>query len=54
MAEGRRLGFRRMILDVLASRTNAIALYESLGFTEVPPIHTYEFDFHMVFLGRDL
>ena len=54
MAEGRRLGFRRMILDVLASRTNAIALYESLGFTEVPPIHTNEFDFDMVFLGRDL
>ena len=54
MDEGRRLGFRRMILDVLALRTKAIALYESLGFAVVDPIHTYEFDFDMVFYGRDL
>lgn len=54
MDEGRRLGFRRMILDVLALRTKAIALYESLGFTEIEPVHTYDFDFEMRSFGRDL
>jgi putative acetyltransferase len=47
-----RLGFTRMILDVLPSRTGAIALYRSLGFTDAPPQHNYAFP--MVFLGRDL
>jgi putative acetyltransferase len=52
MDEARRLGFERMILDVLPSRTGAIALYRSLGFVEVPPEHEYAFP--MIFLGRDL
>jgi ribosomal protein S18 acetylase RimI-like enzyme len=52
MDEARRLGFTRMLLDVLPQRTGAIALYRSLGFVEVPPIHEYAFE--MVFLGRDL
>ncbi len=52
MEEARRIGFTRMLLDVLPQRTRAIALYESLGFSEVPPIHEYAFP--MVFLGRDL
>jgi putative acetyltransferase len=52
MHHASRLGFTRMILDVLPSRTGAIALYRSLGFTEAPPQHSYAFP--MVFLGRDL
>ena len=46
------LGFTRMLLDVIPVRTGAIALYESLGFVEVPPTHEYAFP--MVFFGRDL
>jgi putative acetyltransferase len=52
MHHASRLGFTRMILDVLPSRTGAIALYQSLGFTEAPPQHSYAFP--MVFLARDL
>jgi ribosomal protein S18 acetylase RimI-like enzyme len=48
----RRLGFARMILDVLISRPGAIALYESLGFIETDPTHDYPFP--MKFLERDL
>src|SRR5262245_11698332 len=54
MDEARRLGFRRMILDVLETRTRAIELYRNLGFTDAPASHSYVFDFDMVFLGRDL
>jgi ribosomal protein S18 acetylase RimI-like enzyme len=52
MENARRLGFTHMLLDVLPSRTGAIALYRSLGFTDAPPLHDYAFP--MVFLGRDL
>jgi putative acetyltransferase len=52
MDTARRLGFTRMLLDVIPARTRAIALYESLGFVEVPPTHEYAFP--MRFFGRDL
>jgi putative acetyltransferase len=52
MDEARRLGFTRMLLDVLPARTSAIALYRSLGFADVEPAHEYAFP--MVFLGRAL
>lgn len=52
--EARRLGFARMILDVLSTRPGAVALYRSLGFTDAPPGHEYAFDVEMVFLTRDL
>ena len=52
MDVARRLGFTRMLLDVIPVRTRAIALYESLGFVEVPPTHEYAFP--MRFFGRDL
>jgi putative acetyltransferase len=52
MNAARRLGFDRMILDVLISRPAAIALYEKLGFAETEAAH--EYPFAVKFLGRDL
>lgn len=48
----RRLGYREMVLDVVAHRTAAIALYRDLGFRECAP--TREYPFPMVFLSRPL
>jgi ribosomal protein S18 acetylase RimI-like enzyme len=48
----RELGFTRMVLDVVPGRTGAIALYRSLGFVEIAPIHHYGFP--MVAFARDL
>jgi ribosomal protein S18 acetylase RimI-like enzyme len=44
------LGYARVVLDVVPSRTGAIDLYRSLGFTEIEPYGEYPFP--MVFLGR--
>jgi len=44
------LGYERIVLDVVPSRTGAIHLYRSLGFTEIAPYDAYPFP--MVFLGR--
>jgi ribosomal protein S18 acetylase RimI-like enzyme len=48
----RDLGFRRMILDVVPERVQAIALYRSLGFVDVARAHDYPFA--TIPLGRDL
>jgi len=37
IAEARRIGYARMRLDTLPTMKSAHALYESLGFREVPP-----------------
>ncbi len=37
VAEGRRLGYRRAVLDTVGFMTGAQALYASLGFCDIPP-----------------
>ena len=44
-----RAGFRRVVLDVLESRTQVIALYRAHGFEPIPPL--YDSVFPMVWLG---
>ena len=46
------LGYRRVVLDVLAERSVAIRLYEAHGFAPIEPYADYGRP--MVFLGRDV
>lgn len=39
IAEARRIGYRRLVLDTLPSLVAAIRLYESLGFRDIAPYH---------------
>ena len=52
VAHARVLGYRRIVLDVLAERTGARRLYESHGFAPIEPYTDYGRP--MVFLGRDV
>jgi ribosomal protein S18 acetylase RimI-like enzyme len=46
------LGYQRVVLDVLPSRTRARALWASVGFEEIEPYRSYPTP--MVFMGRAL
>ena len=53
VAESRRLGYRRLLLDTRASLVAACALYRSLGFVEVAPYRYNPYD-DALFLAHDL
>lgn len=49
----REIGYRRVLLDTVASMTGAIGIYRSLGFTEIEPYrHNPRAD--AVYMGLDL
>ena len=56
MEDARRRGYRRVVLDTLAWLTEALALYQSLGFEEVAPYHDLPEHYRdqIRFLGRSL
>ena len=41
--QAKKMGYRRVRLDTLRSMTNAMALYEKLGFSEVEPYYNNPF-----------
>ena len=52
LEEARTLGYQRVVLDVLPSRTRAGALWASVGFEVIDPYGSYPFP--MVVMGRAL
>ncbi len=40
LTEARLIGYREIVLDTLGSMRPAIALYQNLGFEEIPPYYT--------------
>jgi carbonic anhydrase len=52
LSAARELGFTRIVLDVVPSRTRAIEIYRSLGFTGIEPFHDYGFG--MVAFAKEL
>jgi ribosomal protein S18 acetylase RimI-like enzyme len=41
IAEAREIGYTRMRLDTLPSMKKAQAIYQDIGFKEIPPYHSY-------------
>lgn len=56
MARARADGYARMVLDTTTRLTEAIALYEKLGFAPIAPFYDPPEDFaeNLLFYGRDL
>lgn len=51
-AEGRRLGLRRLVLETGSRQPEAVGLYRSAGYREVPAFGAYFAD--SIYLGREL
>ncbi|MGH8991296.1 MAG: GNAT family N-acetyltransferase [Acidimicrobiia bacterium] len=49
----RSLGYRRAVLDVMPSRTGAVALWHLLGFRDCAPYRTYSFPMTAMALDLD-
>ena len=56
MERSRADGYARMVLDTTTRLTEAISLYEKLGFTPIAPFYDPPADFaeNLLFFGRDL
>ena len=52
IGRARVLGYRRVVLDVIPQRTDAVALWARVGFRSCPPYREYPFP--MEFMGLDL
>ena len=54
MAEARRLGYAKAVLDTGAFMPAAQKIYESLGFTDIPAYYENPYEDHVRYMGASL